>query len=141
MKRSKSKTPVAGAKAPGKGREKRERGAVAVEFGLVAPILLLLVGGIVEFSYLYNLQISVTQAAREAARTMAVEHNAAAARAAGIAGAPGLDAASFAFNFTGVCTGTPGNAAVTVTYTAGALTGLLGANLRLEGQGSMRCGG
>ncbi|KQN95029.1 TadE/TadG family type IV pilus assembly protein [Arthrobacter sp. Leaf69] len=134
MKRSKSK-------APGKGVEGRERGAAAVEFGLVAPILLLLVGGIVEFSHLYNLQISVTQAAREAARTMAVEQDDTAAIAAGIAGAPGLDPGSFGFNFTGVCSGTPGNAAVTVTYTAGALTGLLGASLTLEGEGSMRCGG
>lgn len=134
MKRSKSRT-------PGSGAEGRERGAAAVEFGLVAPVLLLLVGGIVEFSHMYNLQISVTQAAREAARTMAVEHNDAAAIAAGIAGAPGLNAASFAFDFTGVCDGTPGNAAVTVTYTAASLTGLLGAGLSLEGEGAMRCGG
>ncbi|MET1156367.1 TadE/TadG family type IV pilus assembly protein [Arthrobacter sp.] len=134
MKRSKSNV-------PGAGVEGRERGAVAVEFGIVAPILLLLLGGIVEFSHMYNLQISVTQAAREAARTMAVEQDDAAAIAAGIAGAPGLNAASFDFDFTGVCDGTPGNAAVTVTYTAGALTGLLGASLTLQGEGSMRCGG
>ncbi|MDI3211509.1 TadE/TadG family type IV pilus assembly protein [Arthrobacter sp. AL12] len=134
MKRSKSR-------ASGSGVEGRERGAAAVEFGLVAPVLLLLVGGIVEFSHMYNLQISVTQAAREAARTMAVEQNKDAATAAGIAGAPGLDAGSFGFDFTSVCTGAPGNAAVTVTYTAGALTGLLGANLTVEGEGAMRCGG
>src|SRR5512133_2095700 len=120
-----------GPKVPGTDHKRRERGAVAVEFGLVAPILLLLVGGIVEFSHMYNLQISVTQAAREAARTMAVEHDATAARAAGIAGAPGLTAASFGFNFTSVCDGGPGNAAVTVRYTAPALTGLLGANVTL----------
>lgn len=134
MKRSTSR-------ASGKGAGRRERGAAAVEFALVAPILLTLVGGIVEFSHAYNLQISVTQAAREAARTMAVEHNAAAARAAGIAGAPGLNPGAFSFNFTRVCGATPGNAAVTVTYTAGTLTGLIGANLTLEGEGSMRCGG
>lgn len=134
MKRSTSKL-------PGAGREGRERGAAAVEFGLVAPLLLLLVGGIVEFSHMYNLQISVTQAAREAARTMAVEHDATAAQAAGIAGAPGLDPASFGFAFASVCDGAPGNAAVTVTYTAGSLTGLLGAGLTLEGEGAMRCGG
>ena len=66
MKRSSS--PSARSRAQG-----RERGAAAVEFALVAPLLLALVGGIVEFSYTYNLQISVTQAAREAARTMAIE--------------------------------------------------------------------
>ena len=119
----------------------RERGAAAVEFALVAPILLALVGGIVEFSHAYNLQISVTQAAREAARTMAVEQDETAATAAGIAGAPGLNAGSFDFDFTSVCTETPGNAAVTVTYTADTLTGLLGASVTLEGEGAMRCGG
>lgn len=134
MKRSKSRR-------RGSGSDDRERGAAAVEFGLVAPLLLVLVGGIVEFSHMYNLQISVTQAAREAARTMAVEHDEAAARAAGIAGAPGLTAASFGFDFSSVCTGSPGNAVVTVTYTAGALTGLLGTSLELEGKGAMRCGG
>lgn len=134
MKRSKSR-------APGPGIKGRERGAVAVEFGLVAPILLLLVGGIVEFSHMYNLQISVTQAAREAARTMAVEQDEDDATAAGIAGAPGLDPASFVFDFTGVCDGTPGNATVTVTYTADSLTGMLGTSLSLEGEGAMRCGG
>lgn len=134
MKRSKSR-------APGADAEERERGAAAVEFGLVAPVLLLLLGGIVEFSHAYNLQISVTQAAREAARAMAVEHNETAAIAAAIAGAPGLTSGSFSFDFTGVCTGTPGNAAVTVAYTAASLTGLLGVSLRLEGEGAMRCGG
>lgn len=134
MKRSKSR-------APGAGAEGRERGATAVEFGLVAPILLLLLGGIVEFSHMYNLQISVTQAAREAARTMAVEQDETAATAAGVAGAPGLNPGSFTFNFTGVCDGTPGNAAVTVTYTANSMTGLLGTGLSLEGEGAMRCGG
>ena len=61
----------------------RERGAVAVEFALVAPMLLLIVVGIMEFSNFYNLQISVTQAAREAAREMAVTNNAGLAAAAG----------------------------------------------------------
>ena len=54
----------------------RERGAVAVKIALIAPILLLIVVSIVEFSHFYNLQISVTQSAREAARTMAVTNNA-----------------------------------------------------------------
>lgn len=128
-------------RTPGSRAHNRERGAAAVEFALVAPILLALVGGIVEFAHAYNLQISVTQAAREAARTMAIEHDDTAAIAAGIAGAPGLNAASFDFDFTGVCDGTPGNATVTVTYTAGAVTGLFGTGLTLEGEGAMRCGG
>lgn len=121
--------------------KRRERGAVAVEFGLVAPVLLLLIGGIIEFSHMYNLQISVTQAAREAARTMAVENNQALARAAGVAGAPGLTPASFTFAFApGTCAAGV-NATVTVTYTAPSLTGLLGGGLALRGLGAMQCGG
>ena len=56
----------------------------------MAPILLALVAGIVEFSHAYNLQISVTQAAREAAREMAIEDDQDAAALAAAAGAPGL---------------------------------------------------
>ncbi|WP_230009590.1 TadE/TadG family type IV pilus assembly protein, partial [Microbacterium sp. Bi128] len=66
----------------------RERGAVAVEFALTAPVLLLIVVSILEFSNFYNLQISVTQAAREAAREMAATNNAGLAAAKGVAGAP-----------------------------------------------------
>ena len=83
-------------RAPGSRAHGRERGAAAVEFALVAPVLLALVGGIIEFSYTYNLQISVTQAAREAARTMAIFNNQGQAKAAAVAGAPGLSPAGFA---------------------------------------------
>lgn len=134
MKRSKSLLP--GFRAQG-----RERGAAAVEFALVAPILLALVGGIVEFSHIYNLQISVTQAAREAARTMAVKNNQGLARAAGQAGAPGLDPADFTFAFTPGACAKDLTANVTVTYTGSALTGMFGPSFTLTGVGAMRCGG
>ena len=49
-------------------RERSERGAAAVEFALVMPLLLLLVFGIVEFGLIMNRQITVTHAAREGAR-------------------------------------------------------------------------
>ncbi|MET3920470.1 Flp pilus assembly protein TadG [Arthrobacter sp. UYEF20] len=103
--------------------------------------MLALVGGIVEFSHAYNLQISVTQAAREAARTMAIENDQGLARAAAVAGAPGLDPAAFGFTISPGACATGVNATVTVTYTAKTLTGLLGSSLTLEGVGAMRCGG
>jgi Flp pilus assembly protein TadG len=46
----------------------RERGASAVEFALVAPILILLVFGIFQFSIVYNRQQGLHAAAREGAR-------------------------------------------------------------------------
>lgn len=134
MKRSTSQAPESGA-----GR--RERGAAAVEFALVAPILLALVGGIVEFSHAYNLQISVTQAAREAARSMAIHNDQALARAAAISGAPGLNPAAFTFAFDPGACGEDLTANVTLTYTENTLTGLIGSSITMTGVGAMRCGG
>ncbi|MGX5715249.1 TadE/TadG family type IV pilus assembly protein [Arthrobacter sp. MAHUQ-56] len=120
---------------------RRERGAVAVEFALVAPILLALVAGIVEFSHTYNLQISVTQAAREAARTMAISNDQAQAEAAGNAGAPGLDAGAFTYTFSpGTCSPDT-NMSVGISYTANTMTGLFGSTVTVDGVGAMRCGG
>ncbi|PVZ60958.1 TadE/TadG family type IV pilus assembly protein [Arthrobacter sp. H-02-3] len=120
----------------------RQRGAAAVEFALVAPVLLALVGGIIEFSYTYNLQISVTQAAREAARNMALHNDQSQARAAAVAGAPGLSAAGFTYTFTGACpSGSTGNAQVAVDYKANSLTGIFGGSVTVHGTGAMRCHG
>lgn len=135
MKRSNQATP----RPRGTGRE---RGAAAVEFALVAPILLALVGGIVEFSYTYNLQISVTQAAREAARTMAIFNDQGRAQAAAVAGAPGLNPAGFSYTFTGACpSGGTGNAQVSLRYTANSMTGIFGGSVTVRGTGAMRCHG
>ena len=124
------------------GTRARERGAAAVEFALVAPVLLGLVGGIVEFSYTYNLQISVTQAAREAARTMAIFNDQSRARAAAVAGAPGLNPAGFTYTFTGACpAGGTDNAQVAISYRANAMTGIFGSSVTVRGTGAMRCHG
>lgn len=45
-----------------------ERGAAAVEMALVLPVLILLIGGIVDFGRAYYTQIILTNAAREGAR-------------------------------------------------------------------------
>jgi Flp pilus assembly protein TadG len=49
-----------------------ERGAAAVEFAILLPLLLLLVFGIVEFSILYNHKQGLHAAAREGARVAAL---------------------------------------------------------------------
>jgi Flp pilus assembly protein TadG len=46
----------------------RDRGAAAVEFALLLPVVLLLLFGIVDFGRALNAQITITQAAREGAR-------------------------------------------------------------------------
>lgn len=50
----------------------RDRGAAAVEFALLLPVLLFLVFGIIDFGRALNAQITLTQAAREGARLAAL---------------------------------------------------------------------
>ena len=50
----------------------RERGAAAVEFALVAPILLLLVFGIIGYGYMLSFRQALSQGAAEGARAAAV---------------------------------------------------------------------
>lgn len=121
--------------------EERSRGAVAVEFALVAPVLLALVAGIVEFSHAYNLQISVTQAAREAARTMAITNDQADAETAAANGAPGLATETFDYTFTPAACVADGTVNVEISYTADTLTGIFGSGVTMVGVGAMRCGG
>ena len=54
---------------------KSEKGASAVEFALILPILIILVFGIVEFGIVFNNYITITHAAREGARIAAVDLN------------------------------------------------------------------
>jgi len=49
-----------------------DRGAAAVEFALLLPVLLLLVFGIIDLGRALNAQITLTQAAREGARLAAL---------------------------------------------------------------------
>ena len=51
---------------------RRERGAAAVEFALVLPLLLTLLFGIIEFGWAYAQMLDVRHGAREGARLVAV---------------------------------------------------------------------
>lgn len=121
-----------------------ERGAVAVEFALVAPFLIALIIAVIEFSNAYNVQVSVTQASREAARTMAITHDATKATAAGKAGAPSINTSLLSFDYSAATCPVatpPSSAVVTVTYSGTWLTGFFGSSLILKGKGAMQCGG
>jgi Flp pilus assembly protein TadG len=50
----------------------RDRGAVAVEFALMLPLLLMLVSGMIDFGRALNAQISISHAAREGVRASAL---------------------------------------------------------------------
>lgn len=124
-----------------------ERGAAAVEFAIVVPVLVSLLLGIMEFSRVYNAQASMSAAAREGVRVMAISNDPVAARKAAKNTAVSLNPALADSNITfknldtGSTSCAPGNRmAVTITYTLSTLTGIAGP-FPMTGQGAMLCGG
>lgn len=51
---------------------RREDGTVVVEFGLIFPVIVLLIAGLVAFGLAYDIQLTLQQAAREAVRVYAL---------------------------------------------------------------------
>ncbi|MBB1017230.1 pilus assembly protein [Dietzia sp. DQ11-71] len=125
----------------------RDRGAAAVEFALVLPILLLLVIGILEFGRAYHVQTTLSNAARDGARVMALQDSATAAEVRTIESAVGLDVTVDMITVTpDTGCAAPGTttdlASVTIEYPFGLLSGLLPIeDLTLTGKGTMRCFG
>lgn len=121
---------------------RNERGAVAVEFALLAPVLVMLLLGIMEFGRAYNVQVSLSSAAREGVRVMAITNNPTGAKTAVKNAAVAVQPALTDTNITvtpNVCTsGT--QVTVKVSYTLSTLTGIAGP-FPLEGTGVMLCGG
>ena len=135
-------------------QREHERGAAAVEFALVLPMLLTLVFGIIEFGRVYNIQTSITAAAREGARAMALDNNpVTAVTTAESAAAPySVANAQVSVTTSNVPASTPLNTCptsnttnalvkVTVTYPVTLLTGWFGTSITLHGTGVMRCNG
>ncbi|GAP54228.1 tade family protein [Arthrobacter sp. Hiyo6] len=129
-------------------RKRNEKGAAAVEFALILPVLLLILIGIVEFSLAFNAQLSLNQAAREGARYMAIHNNAldAATAASNAAGRLAPSTVTTTFTVTGGGSSCAPNKQVTATtsYTLQTVTGFLDAftgTIVMTGKGTMQCGG
>lgn len=127
------------------GAHTTERGAAAVEFALIAVLLLTLVFGIAEFGRMWFLQSSLAAAARDGARTMAVENDQDVAAAAAESVFIGGEFTTIEITpETGECD-SGGQATVSLGYEASFMTGfftpLLGDSVTLAGEGVMRCGG
>ncbi|WP_309072206.1 pilus assembly protein [Arthrobacter sp.] len=126
----------------------RERGAVAVEMALLLPVLILLLLGIMEFGRAFNAQVTLTNAAREGVRVMAITNVQADARAAAANAASTLATTSTnpTFTFSTLPATTPAVCAagrqvtMTITYTLDTLTGIAGP-FTMTGRGVMQCGG
>lgn len=130
-------------KAATAARGRSERGAAAVEFALILPVLILLLLGLMEYGRVYSVQISLSNAAREGARTMAIQNDAGKARTAARAAAPSIHPALTSANVSvnpAVCDA-GSTVTVTVHYTVPLITGFFGPNLPLTGTGVMLCGG
>jgi Flp pilus assembly protein TadG len=100
-----------------KSAKRGDRGAAAVEFALVLPILLLLVFGIVDFSRAYNAKITLSEAAAQGVRTLAVGGTISQAETAVQNSLQGSSVSSSDVSFSNesACTGTNTKATMTVT--------------------------
>jgi Flp pilus assembly protein TadG len=76
-----------------------ERGAAALEFAILLPVLLLLLYGFIEGSRVFQMSLAMSYAAREGARVLAVgTHDVAAATAAAQSRAYPLDTSRLGLN-------------------------------------------
>ncbi|MGK3649957.1 TadE/TadG family type IV pilus assembly protein [Pseudarthrobacter enclensis] len=119
-----------------------ERGAAAVEFAILLPLLLMLVLGTIEFGRAYNAQITLTNAARDGVRVMAIAKDPVEAKKKAQAAAASISTSIPAADImlsTEVC---PTDAQVTLTikYNLSTITGIAGP-FPMTGRGVMLCGG
>ena len=124
-----------------------ERGATAVEFAFIVPLLIVLVLGIAEFGRAFQVQGTLSAAAREGVRLMALQNDPAAARAAVRNAASSLDPAitdgQIQIDPASCPTLNAGSTSVrlTISYPMPYLTGFFGTSVALTGTGVMRCNG
>jgi Flp pilus assembly protein TadG len=128
-------------------RMRGERGATAVEFAFIVPLLILLVLGIAEFGHAFQVQGTLSAAAREGARVMALQNDPAAARNAVRNAAttldPGITDAQISISPASCPVNAAGSTLVelTIDYPMPYLTGFFGRGVNLTGTGVMRCNG
>jgi Flp pilus assembly protein TadG len=141
-------------------RGKTERGAAALEFALVMPLLLLLLFGIIGFGIVFAQNLALGNAARQAARFGVVEGNTCAqikqmavdeAISVGMDGPTEIDTADVTVTVNGVaCSGTTqpckssavgASVRVLVPFTSELLIPIAGFpdSVDIEGEGEFRC--
>jgi Flp pilus assembly protein TadG len=124
-----------------------ERGAVAVEFALLLPLLLMIVFGFIDFGRAFHTQITLTQAAREGVRLAALRQPDVTARTQAAA----QPLTGVGVIVTNCAAGSTADAVVKTTYTfsfitpIGAVAGMFGSSfgssLSMSGRAVMRCQG
>lgn len=132
---------------PGRRTAENGRGVAAVEFALLLPILILFILGIVEFGRGYNAKTTLTHAAREGVRELAIDSSDAAALAAAEAvaeaSAAHVDSSTPpTATATENCGASPPTVTMTVDYTFSYDILFFGsANVAMSESATMRCGG
>ncbi|AMB41237.1 pilus assembly protein TadE [Paenarthrobacter ureafaciens] len=132
--------------------ERKERGAVAIEMAILLPLLLLILIGIIEFGRVLNVQVSLTQAAREGARYAAVHYQDGALDVSGtaLAAAPSLNGLGVTVSDNAASCSPGSNVTVTTSVALPSMSGFLDAGffgapgifpMNMSGVGVMRCGG
>jgi len=112
--------------------KKRRRGQALVEFALVVPLLLLLVLGVVEFGRAWNVYQTLTDAARNGARTAVLARTSITVDTVALAAntimkSAGLDTASAVKTLTGFgLSGGQSTMTISYPYTMQWITGLMG---------------
>jgi Flp pilus assembly protein TadG len=124
-----------------------ERGASAVEFAFVLPLLLVLVVGIAEFGRAFQVSGTLSAAAREGVRTMALQNDQTAAKTMvkNVASSlsPAITDAQIVITPASCPVTYPSatNVTVTISYHLPFITGFFGSGANLTGRGVMRCNG
>jgi len=132
------------------GHGARDRGAAAVEFAILFPVLLLMLFLIIDGGRALNAQITLTQAAREGARLAALGQPAATVQTSTAAAATGLSGVTVQVTGCPPGAGPTTSATVSVSYSfsfvtpIGAVAGLFGGSgpsgpTTLTAQGVMPC--
>jgi Flp pilus assembly pilin Flp len=124
-----------------------ERGAAAVEFALVFPLVIMLLITVIEFSRLWNIQATLTDAAGIAARYAGIHYEETDVVAKAILEAkkvPGfVDWAAATVNVTADCM-TAHVATSDITVSPGSITGwfssVVGSPIEFSATGNMPCG-
>ena len=130
-----------------KKRLRDERGATAVEFAFIVPLLIMLVLGIAEFGHAFRVSGTLSAAAREGVRVMALQNDPASARAMvrSVASSlnPPITDAQIAISPSACPAIYTSGASVrlTITYRLPLITDYFGAGLNLHATGVMRCNG
>jgi Flp pilus assembly protein TadG len=114
---------------------RQERGAAAVEFALVVPVLMAVVFGIVEVGTFYQRQIQLSNGAMIGARSVAHGSPATTAKSAA-ASAAGVSTTDVTV---GTCSSTGSSVTVTINSSKTAVTGLFGSSFAISGKGVARC--